>query len=539
MRCWVNYISVRRAAHHSHKQAWQVAPGRALSGDSQMNPPRDTPDSASAHPVLTVDETKRLEAQLFGGDETREWPAMRRAGRAIGEAVLRDFCEMGKIPDSARILVLAGKGHNGGDALIAARHILEKHPRACVRVHFVFGARALRPLAMRAWRELAQASPGRADILRALPENDGWDLCIDGIFGFQFRPPVDARVAALIARANALPVRFRAAVDLPSGGLFRADFTYATGAVKTPALDDGNCGRLRYLDLGFFENRARAACADSVLTPAILSPLRGLRAPRTDKRDFGHLFVVGGSREYPGAILMSVLAALRSGAGLVTAFVPESLVPAFAAQAPEAIWRGMAESPAGGLGLDGFIMLAERLVAEKSSTARPTALLIGPGLSRDREALVLAAETLRAVRDVPVVLDADALQPETICEGVAPRILTPHAGELRRIATAIPKGAVMVRKGPLTRIGREGEAAAYVSPFGGPVLARGGSGDVLAGMIGGLLAQAPDEPLLAACRGAVWHGLAADCLARAQGQQAVRTTQLLDCLPGALQGENT
>ncbi len=503
-----------------------------------MNPPRDTPDSASAHPVLTAGETKRLEAELFGGDETREWPAMRRAGRAIGEAVLRDFCELGNFPVGARILVLAGKGHNGGDALIAARHILGKHPGARAGVCFVLGARALRPLAMRAWRELAQENPGRVDILRALPEDTDWDLCIDGIFGFQFRPPVDERVAALIAQVNALPVRFRAAVDLPSGGLFRADFTYATGAVKTPALDDKNCGRLRYLDLGFLQNRARDAHADSILTPAILSPLRALRSPHTDKRDFGHLFVVGGSREYPGAVLMSVLAALRSGAGLVTAFVPKSLAPAFAAQAPEAIWRGMAESPAGGLALNDFPALAERLAGEKGGTARASALLIGPGLSRDRETLVLAGEILRTVKDAPVVLDADALQPEIVREGVAPRILTPHAGELQRIAAAIPKGAVVVRKGPLTRIGREGEAAAYVSPFGGPALARGGSGDLLAGMIGGLLAQAPGEPLLAACRGAVWHGMAADCLARAQSQQAVRTTQLLDYLPEALRGGN-
>jgi ADP-dependent NAD(P)H-hydrate dehydratase / NAD(P)H-hydrate epimerase len=92
---------------------------------------------------------------------------------------------------------------------------------------------------------------------------------------------------------------------------------------------------------------------------------------------------------------------------------------------------------------------------------------------------------------------------------------------------------VMMAKGRLTAITQTGRGCAY-SPFGGPVLARGGSGDLLAGLTGGLLAQTPAEPLLAACRGAVWHGLAADALARAHGQVAVATTQLLDFLPAAL-----
>jgi NAD(P)H-hydrate epimerase len=546
-----------------------------LPSAQKMHTPHDTPDSASAHPVLTIEEAKQFEAALFGGDGAREWPAMQCAGRAIAEAVVRDFREIGKFPGDARVLVLAGKGHNGGDALIAAKCILEKYPRTRVSVCFVFGERAQRPLAKRAWREIS----GQAQVVHGTGIEGEFDLCLEGIFGFQFRPPVDERTGALIARVNALPVRFRAAVDMPGGGVFRADFTYATGIVKTPVLESAASGRVRYLDLGFFASggaggagnagdassasnasgsldpygqdahatqtqtaRTAHATQSSILTPAILAPLRALRPPHTDKRDYGHLFIIGGSRKYPGAVLMSVLAALHSGAGLVTAFVPESLVPAYAARAPEAIWCGMAESPGGGLALEDFTVLRERLSATKGSTGTSTgtgcasALLIGPGLSRDREALVLAAEILRADGDIPVVLDADALQPEIVLAGTAPRILTPHAGEYQRIAAAVPSGAVVVRKGPLTRIGRGGSV--YVSPFGGPVLARGGSGDLLAGMIGGVLAQAPGGLLLPACRGTVWHGMAAECLARARGQQAVRVTQVLDYLPEALRNEN-
>src|SRR5690606_7362068 len=116
------------------------------------------------------------------------------------------------------------------------------------------------------------------------------------------------------------PVRVRAAVDLPSADLFRADFTYATGSVKAPVVHASSAGRVRYLDLGFFPGEA--AGDDRVLTSAVLAPLAGLRPPQSDKRSYGHVFVIGGSRDFPGAILMTVFAALRSGAGLVTAFVP-------------------------------------------------------------------------------------------------------------------------------------------------------------------------------------------------------------------------
>jgi NAD(P)H-hydrate epimerase len=137
------------------------------------------------------------------------------------------------------------------------------------------------------------------------------------------------------------------------------------------------------------------------------------------------------------------------------------------------------------------------------------------------------------------VIDADAVQPEIVDSGKGPRILTPHAGEFARIgggddveSYARRSGNCVLLKGPVTRVvfGR----TVYHSFFGGPVLARGGSGDVLAGLIGGLLAQTPGEPLVAAARGAVWHGMAADCLARASGQTPVCVTQLLDFLPAAL-----
>ena len=479
---------------------------------------------AGSVPILTCDAARACEKKLFANDEAREWPAMQRAGRAIAAAVWRDFQEIGGFPPDGRVVVLAGKGHNGGDALIAARTLLGIFPQARVEIIFAFGERALRPLAQRAWRELAQAGG-----VRVASGGGSYDLCLDGVFGFQFHPPVEPRVAKLIATVNALPIRLRAAIDLPSAGLFHADFTYATGCVKTPVVGAVEAGRVRYLDLEFFG--ANEAGRDRVLTAQVLAPLTALRPALGDKRTYGHVFVIAGSRNFPGAALMAVRSALRSGVGLVTAFVPESFVPAFAAAAPEAMWVGWPETAGGGLALEGLHLLRERL-------DRATALLLGPGLGREPETLALLATIVKASR-LPLVIDADALQPEIVRAGHAPRVLTPHAGEFARIAggaelrkfAAKAKSAVVL-KGPVTKI-TDG-AATYHSFFGGPVLARGGSGDLLAGLIGGLLAQTPREPLLAAARGVVWHGRAADALARAHGHTAVQVTQLLDFLAPAL-----
>ncbi len=541
----------------------------------------------AAHPVLTCAEAKDFEATYFAGDEAREWTAMQRAGCAVAEAVLRDFQEIGGFPPAGRVLVLVGKGHNAGDALIAASRIAALHPQARIEVRFVFGERTLRPLAQRAWRDLAPVASvvgrllagapqtGEREQARGLPagvdralgrsrfhsrereqarglpagspgsvatsasewDSLAYDLVLDGVFGYPFRPPLAPAVAALLAAVNALPIRLRAAVDLPSGlgepDAFRADFTYATGLVKTPVLHLPNAGRLRYLDLGFFASAEESPKPLSnllgysmawVLAPEVLDPLRALRPSQSDKRTFGHLFIVGGSRHYPGAVLMSVLAALRSGVGLVTAFVPETLAPAFAARLPEAMWVGWPETPEGGLALEGSHLLRGKI-------SRATALLIGPGLGREPETLALAKDIV-AQAAVPLVIDADALQPDIVSLGNAPRILTPHAGELARIERAIPAAAVTIRKGPITCI--HAGRTTYHSFFGGPVLARGGSGDLLAGLTAGLLAQTPSDPLGAAARGTVWLGAAADALARSHGQVAVTTTQVLDFLADVL-----
>jgi NAD(P)H-hydrate epimerase len=489
-------------------------------------------------PVLSAQEASGLEAGLLGGDERREWRAMQRAGRLLAEASLGDLGEAGGLPAAGRILVLAGKGNNAGDAMIAAREILARSPGAAADVVFAFGPRRLGPLAARSWRGLCEAGRSRVQSVGADALAPRYDLCLDGIFGLSYRAPLPGEAASVIEAAAALDIRLRAAVDLPSGlgekGAFRADFTYATGSVKAALLGCANAGRPRFLDLGFFAgagHEAKPGDRDRVVLRTVLEPLSRLRPAGSDKRSQGRLAIVGGSASYPGAVLMATLAALRSGVGLVTAFVPKQFAAAFAARAPEAMWVGLPETAAGGLSPEGVARIVDGL-------GRADALVIGPGMGREPETLALALEVVVASQ-VPMVVDADALQPDVARAGSAPRILTPHAGELARISggadlrsLARELRGVVVAKGPVTRV-TDGGSVHHVF-FGGPVLARGGSGDLLSGIAGGLLAQGPDGPLLAACRAAVWHGAAADLLARARGQAAVHTVQLLDFLAPAL-----
>jgi NAD(P)H-hydrate epimerase len=487
-----------------------------------------------SHPIVSADEARALEGTLFGGDETKEWKAMQSAGKGVAAAILRDFAETGPLPAKARILVLAGKGNNAADALIAAEEILSRVPEATADVLFAFGPRRLRAPAARAWTNLSHAARGRVRVVESTAISASYDIAIDGIFGFQFRPPLPHEATAVIAALAKCSIRFRAAVDLPSGldgpGAFRADFTYATGSAKSPILGCVNAGRPRYLDLGFFEDEEKSG-TDRVLLASVLRQLSGLRPAGSDKRAQGHLAIVGGSGNFPGAVLMATLSALRSGVGLVTSYVPERLLPGYAARAPEAMWVGLPETSSGALGTRGLSKILE-------GTERSSALVIGPGIGREPASLALVKAVVRASK-VPLVLDADALQPDIVRLGKAHRVLTPHAGEYKRIAKGLELKAlsrelpaIIVAKGPVTKVCAGG--AVYHSFFGGPVLSRGGSGDILAGLAGGQLAQTPDDPLGAACRAVVLHGMAADLLAQARGQTAVDILQLLDYFSAAL-----
>ena len=518
-----------------------------------------------AHPILTCQEAAQLEVTILA-DEAAEWAAMQQAGVGIAKAICLDYQELQSLPQGLSVLALIGKGNNGGDALLTCGQLLADFPRARVTLIFAADPSDLKPLAARAHQQLkGRVSEHQLDansdvasiheLLDAASVDRAFDICIDGLLGMTFQSPVRAPMRVLIEAVNCYEkIGLRAAVDVPSGKgdvsdelTFHADFSYATGVAKK-VLFEGNaeCGRVRTIDLGFSEAPAGAGAdaAEMVLNDRVLDSLRTLRPAVVDKRAFGHLFVVGGSAFMPGALLMAVQAAVRSGLGLVTAFAPASVAATLAAQVPEAMWVPWPETANGTLNPRALPLLLDRI-------DQATAVLLGPGMGKDRNTEMVAQEIVKQV-DLPVILDADVLRVRVL-ELVPKRkasagsvILTPHMGEFMRIAKLnVPDYSnetlrtfcqsyrvTTVLKSAHTRI-CDGENIWY-NTYGGPVLSRGGSGDLLAGLVGGMIAQDQTCVQTSVARGVVLHGLAAQLLARAHGQVAVHTTQVLDYLSSAL-----
>ncbi|MEM7792029.1 MAG: NAD(P)H-hydrate epimerase, partial [Verrucomicrobiota bacterium] len=286
-----------------------------------------------AHPILTSSSAKAHESSLLE-DEADEWKAMSAAGAGIAKALLLDYSEIRPAPENIRILALVGKGHNGGDALIACHELLAIYPRAKISILLTTDRDAMRPLTLRALDQVegrveAHTIPDDASkdalvgLLEDLAGRKIFDICIDGLLGMSSSGAPREPISNLIAAVNEFKgIDLRAAVDLPSGvndagsHLFlRTDFCYCTGIPKHSVFHSHvPYGRVRYLDLGFFDGSSstQAETRAYVLTSSTLDSLRRLRAASVDKRKFGHLYVVGGSAFMPGALLMSVQAAVRS-----------------------------------------------------------------------------------------------------------------------------------------------------------------------------------------------------------------------------------
>lgn len=495
-----------------------------------------------AIPVLSCEEAAEFERHLLGNDDGKIWEAMSGVGREMGLAIMRDFREIGKFPEDPEVLILIGKGHNAGDALLAGAEIMKEYPLGRVDVLYCLAEERLRPLVYRALEELG--AHNEVTIGEVLAKE--YDICIGGIFGMSFKPPVGEDVERIIGKINEhSAIKFRAAVDIPSGGVLRADFTYATGVVKKPLFEEdlkGVVGRIRFIDLGFFKGGYEEKKEDReyFLTGEVLAPLRALRKSDTNKRSYGHLAIMSGSQNYPGALIMSVKGALQAGVGLLTVFAPKSIAGHLAVEIPEAMWVACPETEDGSLAAGSLELFLER-------SGKFTAVLSGPGLGDNVETVSLIEEMVKQ-SGLPFVLDASALRP-SIIEAVSKRgdgfggvIVTPHEGEYERIAGGKGlkewnelTGITTLLKGACSKIVDRG--IIYYSTFGGPVLARGGSGDVLSGMIGSLLAQEPGSTLDALCRAVVWQGMGADALARGRGQVSSRTTDILDYLGVVLRGE--
>ncbi len=497
----------------------------------------------------------RLAIERFGisGAELME-----NAGLGTVECMARRYG-----PFSGKVIsVFVGPGNNGGDGLVIARHLFQRGARPRV-VLLVAGERVSGDAGLNL-KAVQQLPIPLVSVLteRALREAETElaqsELVVDAIFGTGLTREVSGHFAATIRRINefSCPV---VAVDVPSGlnsdtgeklGVaVRAALTCTYGLAKPGIVTESGrelAGVVEVLDIGIPpEAVQQAGVSMELLEGQEVAGWLPRRRAADHKGTCGHLLVVAGSEGKTGAALLTAHGALRSGVGLVSLCVPALLNPIFEAALPEAMTIPLPVSPTAPLLAD-YQIVAEALV-------RKQAMVLGPGIGTAAGTALLVKRLYREVA-LPMVVDADALNilaTETALLGnpTAPRILTPHPGEMARLlgvstatvqddrrgsaqALAREYGVWVVLKGSGTVIAAP-DGALAINPTGNPGMAAGGMGDVLAGCIGGLLCQGL-APWQAACLGVYVHGLAGDLLAREFGVQfGFLASELAAALPRA------
>ncbi len=478
---------------------------------------------------------------------------MERAGAGVTRVVEQ-------LDPDGQVVVVCGKGNNGGDGLVVAR-LLRDAGRA-VSVVCACDPDELAGDARANLERLPGAAPVQLDQGGEALARAG--VVVDALLGTGFAGEPHGAVADAIAAINETSGHV-VAVDVPSGvdassgavnGAAVAASATATFHTAKPGLwinpGKRHAGRVHVIDIGV-PRGAPTQARIGLIGEAVLDVLPRRSADST-KFSSGHVLVVGGSQGLSGAPRMSALGAMRAGAGYVTACVPASLQPILAAGPPELMTRGLPEA-------DGALT-AQGIEAVLQASARGGALALGPGLGRGEQAVAFARE-LAARAEVPLVLDADGLnahapgaagvagggQIERIAKRRQASVLTPHAGELGRLleldSDAIERErlahvreaaqqaqAVVVLKGDDTLIADHLGTVA-ISPGGSPGLATAGTGDVLSGVAAALLAQGLEAPVAAAA--AVFLHLRAGRLAALElgAAEAVIATDVIAQLPAA------
>jgi NAD(P)H-hydrate epimerase len=387
-------------------------------------------------------------------------------------------------------------------------------------------------------------------------------VIVDGVLGTGIAGAARGAVAAVIQAINAagerhtvvaidVPSGLNADTGIPAGAVVRADLTVTMGLPKRGLLMPAAVefvGRLVVADIGIPAALTDPLATDvELIVPADVPQVWRRRSRATHKGSYGHVLLLGGSPGYAGAIALAARAALRSGVGLVSVLTPASVATLVAGWVPEAMVHAGAETDAGTLATD-------CLTRWGRDAAGFDAVVLGPGLGINRYTTVLVERVLAAQRGT-LVLDADALNAIAHRLFLAKRagsavILTPHPGEMARLlhndvatvqadrfraaamAAEAALGAVVVLKGAGTLVARAGRTPC-VNLTGNPGMAKGGVGDVLAGLMGGLCAQGHDA--FDAARAAVYlHGRAGDLAAARLSQSALTAGDVIDALPNAI-----
>ncbi len=507
--------------------------------------------------LVTADQVRTLDQQATKAGVPVE-KLMENAGRGVAEQVR---ALLGTVK-GRRIVVLAGPGNNGGDGLVAARHLHDWG--AEVRVYLLAKRRAddanLPELVK---REIditdAESDPSFAALDRFLSDAE---LIVDALLGTGPSRPIEANLAQILervrrARSQPQPPRL-VAVNLPTG--VNSD----TGAVNPHTLPADLTVTLGYSKIGLhtlpgsqyagdvevvhigLPGAAESSLKVELMTDEWVAGLLPQRPLDSNKSTFGRVLVVAGSENYIGAVRLAAAAAGRAGAGLVTVACPQSILPIVAAGLVEATYLPLPDKEGG---------LSERGVADVLRVLEGyDVMLIGPGLGGRSRTLEFVRSLLFELKEgtpAATVVDADALNtlggvPGWAARMNAPLVLTPHPGELRRLTgksvaeiqsdrlaaamqSAVAWRQTVVLKGAHTVVAMpDGRAA--VSPFANPALASAGTGDVLSGAIAGLLAQGLERFAAASC-GVYLHGLAGEHIREAQGDAGLQASDLLPELP--------
>ncbi|MYD27906.1 MAG: NAD(P)H-hydrate dehydratase [Dehalococcoidia bacterium] len=509
--------------------------------------------------LVTMEEMRAMErAAIEAG--TSEAQLMEEAGLASAQEA---WMLLGTL-EGRQIVVLAGPGNNGGDGLVAARHLHDWG--AEVVVVAPRGRSEDSNLEQLTVREVAVVQG--EDVLAALERMRDADLVVDALLGVgKARPlesgePIGEALAVLAeARAGSQPPKVLA-VDLPTGldadggGVddltVAADVTVTFGLPKVgmyQAMGSGVVGRVQVVDIGI-PAEAMEAAALELITSRWTREALPARPEDANKGTFGKVLVVGGCSRYRGAPALAATAAYRAGAGLVTIACPEPVIASIAAGAAETTWLPQEVAEDGGL-------IGEAAVALRREWAGFDAGVVGPGMGHTGETQALVWALLPdASEDVGgrVVIDADALNALAVLEDGAERtpagaVLTPHPGEMARLLgssvaevqanrvgaareAAERYGCTVVLKGAHTVVA-DVEGRARISPFANPLLATAGSGDVLAGMIGAYLGQGL-SPFDAASLGVYLHAAVGEALRTEYGDGGLLAGEIATRLPGVV-----
>ncbi|PKM77348.1 MAG: bifunctional ADP-dependent NAD(P)H-hydrate dehydratase/NAD(P)H-hydrate epimerase [Firmicutes bacterium HGW-Firmicutes-15] len=464
---------------------------------------------------------------------------------------------------NAKIIILAGKGNNGGDGLVLGRHLI--NAGALVDTFLLGEPQNMSSDANINYSILKKMSdslfPLRVDedLNRLMIALLSADIIVDAIYGIGFRGSLDDfenRIAQMVNWSQAVVV----AVDIPSGveantgkihGIaIKANHTVTFALPKLGlVLDPGRdyVGTLTVADISIpqallEDDKFKLNLIGEAMVKRLLKP----RMPESHKGTYGHALVIGGSTGMTGAVIMTSYAALRTGAGLVTAALPESLVPILEASVMEVMSRALPETSEATISLEALPAI-ENLLGTVSVCA------IGPGMSTYQEANAILRQVLEK-SGVPILIDADglnALAGDTAIfkDRQVPIVITPHPGEMARLTGltveeiqqnrleiarnyAVEWGITVVLKGNKTVVASpSGEV--FINMCGNPGMATAGSGDVLSGIILGLMAQGL-RPQSAAVAGVYIHGSAGDRAAEILGQRGLIAGDLLNHLPYVL-----